>query len=131
MRGSREGLRIAPAAPDPLVRGGFTDGRREFTVCASGPVAPDSFQVFANGNRADIVMIVSGLNSGDLHATWGDEWRASTAEWREWARTCAFHVFENGSLIPASDCRPKPNRAPDGAGRRSNVAGGEVKFCDG
>jgi hypothetical protein len=85
--------------PDPLARGRFTDGSREFAVCASSAVAPDSFQVHTVENRADIVLIVSGLTTGDLHATWGDEWRTRSADWRDWARNCAFHVFHNGSLM--------------------------------
>ncbi|THV28379.1 hypothetical protein [Glycomyces paridis] len=68
-------------------------------MSASSAVAPDSFQVFASENRADIVLIVSGLNTGDLHATWGEEWRTRTVEWQAWARECAFHVFHNGSLM--------------------------------
>ena len=100
--------------PDPLVRGRFTDGSREYSVCASSAVVPDSFQVFAGGNRADIVLIVSGLTTGDLHATWGDEWRSMSGEWREWARNCAFHVFHNGSLMAAA---PIPTPAPTRDGR--------------
>ncbi|MFB9661864.1 hypothetical protein ACFQS3_03985 [Glycomyces mayteni] len=92
--------RTAPV-PDPLERGRFSDGVHQYTVYASSADAPDSFQVCANNNRADLVLIVSGLTSQDLHATWGDEWRTRSAEWREWARSAAFQVFHNGSL-------PKP-----------------------
>lgn len=84
---------------DPLARGGFTDGTHEFWVYATTADAPDSFQVAADGNRADIVMVVSGLNTGVQHATWGDEWRSRSAEWQEWAKSCAFHVFDKGSLL--------------------------------
>lgn len=87
----------AAAPADPLERGRFADGGHRFTVCASSAVVPDSFQVYADGNRADLVVIVSGLNTGDLHATWGDEWRSRSAAWKEWARSTAFHVFYNGS----------------------------------
>lgn len=85
--------------PDPLSRGGFTDGVNEFWVYASSPVAPDSLQVCANGNRADLVLIVSGVNTGWVHATWGDEWRTRPPEWRDWLKRCAEHVFDNGSLL--------------------------------
>ncbi|MQM24451.1 hypothetical protein [Glycomyces albidus] len=91
--------------PDPLERGRFSDGSREYVVCASSLSAPDSFQVWVSGNRADIVMVVSGLNSRDLHATWGEEWRTRSVEWREWARTCAFHVFHNGSVTTRAGIR--------------------------
>jgi hypothetical protein len=90
---------------DPLARGGFTDGSHEFWVYATTAEAPDSFQVAADGNRADIVVIVSGLNSGFLHTTWGDEWRNRSVEWQEWAKNCAFHVFDNGSLLTESKAR--------------------------
>ncbi|RRS00486.1 hypothetical protein [Glycomyces terrestris] len=93
------------AAPDPLERGGFGDGSNRYTVYASSAEVPDSFQVCANGNRADLVLIVSGLTSQNLHATWGDEWRNRTAEWREWARATAFHVFYNGSPQPQAQTR--------------------------
>jgi hypothetical protein len=85
------------AAPDPLERGRFSDGTHRFTVYASSPIVPDSFQVCANGNRADLVLIVSGLTTQNLHATWGDEWRNRSGEWRDWTRSTAFHVFHNGS----------------------------------
>jgi hypothetical protein len=104
------------ANPDPLARGGFTDGANEFWVYASSEVAPDSFQVCANGNRADIVLIASGLNTGAMHSTWGAEWRARPLDWRGWAKNCAFHVFENGSLLRES---------------RAGTAQGKVRFCNG
>ena len=106
--------RQSPA--DPLERGRFSDGHTDFTVCASSAAAPDSFQVFANRNRADIVLIVSGLNSGNLHATWGQGWRTFTPEWKVWVEDAAFTVFYNGHQI----------------GNRPNEGGlGTVKSCDG
>ncbi|SDE53286.1 hypothetical protein [Glycomyces harbinensis] len=102
--------------PDPLERGRFNDGHTDFTVCASSANAPDSFQVFANQIRADIVLIVSGLNSGHLHATWGQGWRTFTPEWKIWVEDAAFKVFYNGHHID--------NRPEDGGP-------GTVKFCNG
>ncbi|WP_205323929.1 hypothetical protein [Glycomyces sp. YM15] len=102
--------------PDPLVRGGFTDGVNEFWVYASSLVAPDSLQVCANGNRADLVLIVSGLNTGIDHATWGDEWRSRSPEWRAWLKDCAAHVFDNGSLLKE---------------RQTDTRARKVRFCDG
>lgn len=78
---------------DPLARGQFSDGRRVFVVRASSADAPDSFQVHAEGNPSDVCLVVSGLNTGNLHATWSEEWRSSTPEWREWARNNAFKAF--------------------------------------
>lgn len=107
----------AARRPDPLERGRFSDGMREFVVSASSAVAPDSFQVFMSENRADLVLIVSGLNTNDLHATWSDEWRSSSEDWRDWLRRCAFHVFHNGSLLPdpaSNTKRPSGIRHCDG-----------------
>jgi hypothetical protein len=106
--------RTAPA-PDPLERGQLSDGHTEFTVRASSADAPDSFQVSANGNRADLVLIVSGLISGHLHATWGKGWRAFNPEWKVWVEDAAFKVFYTGHYIAD---RP-------GSGT------GSVRFCNG
>jgi hypothetical protein len=92
----------ATPSPAALVRGTFTWSRWEFTVRASSAEAPDSFQVFANGNPADIVLIVSGITGGNLHATWGDGWRAYDAEWKRRFRDHAFLVFYNGTQAPAA-----------------------------
>lgn len=97
-------------APNALERGRFSDGRRVFMVRASSADAPDSFQVYTEGNQADIVMVVSGIISRNLRATWGDEWRNATAEWRAWAKEQAFLVFYNGTEGSAS---------------------GRTRFCDG
>jgi hypothetical protein len=101
---------------DPLARGGFTDGSHEFWVYALSAESPDAFQVCADGSQTDIVLIVSGLNSGLVHATWGEGWRTRSREWREWAKDCAAHVFDNGSLLKE---------------RQPGVVAGKVRFCDG
>ncbi len=90
----REPSTAPDAVPDPLVRGRFSDGQRQFTVRASR--APDSFQVFSGANRADVVVIVSGLASWNLRATWGDGWRSSSEEWKSWFKDQAFMVFYDG-----------------------------------
>jgi len=89
---------------EALERGGFSDGRGEFTVRASSSVAPDSFQVYAGEGHADIVLIVSGLNTGHLHATWGAKWRACTPEWKVWFEDAAFKVFYTGHGIGVRFC---------------------------
>lgn len=104
------------SASTTLVRGQFTDGHTRFTVRASGTTAPDSFQVSANDNPADLVLIVSGINTGHLHATWGDGWRTFNPEWKVWIEDAAFKVFYTGHQI---DNRPYE----DGQG--------EVRFCSG
>lgn len=87
-----------------LERGGFSDGRTEFKVRASSSVAPDSFQVHTEGNPVDIVLIVSGLNTGHLHATWGGKWRGATPEWKVWFEDAAFKVFYTGRGIGVRFC---------------------------
>ncbi|MQM28655.1 hypothetical protein [Glycomyces albidus] len=94
-------------AGDPLVRGTFRDHQHQFTVRASSAMAPDSFQVSVTGNAADLVLIVSGLNSGHLHATWGQGWRAFAPEWKAWFEDSAFAVFYNGRAIGS---RPRPGQ---------------------
>ena len=76
-----------------LERGRFSDGRTVFTVRASSLDAPDSLQVYAGGNPADIVLIVSGINSGNLRATWGDDWRSADDEWKQRFKDQTFIVF--------------------------------------
>jgi len=101
---------------DPLERGRFTDGHTDFTVCASSLTAPDSFQVYTTQYRADIVLIVSGLNSGNLHATWGQGWRAFAPDWKARVEDAAFKVFYTGHHIT--------NRPNEGGP-------GPVRFCNG
>ncbi|THV42551.1 hypothetical protein [Glycomyces buryatensis] len=81
---------------DLLERGRFSDGRTRFNVRASSVDAPESFQVYVEGNRADIVLIVSGLGTEHLHATWGEGWRSCQKAWKTWAEKAAFQVFYNG-----------------------------------
>ncbi|GAA1680626.1 hypothetical protein GCM10009830_29600 [Glycomyces endophyticus] len=103
--------------PSRLERGRFSDGHTNFTVRASSADAPDSFQVSADGNAADIVLIVSGLNTGRLHATWGQGWRSFAPDWKVWVEDAAYQVFYNGLRLGergTDDGRP-----------------GQVRFCDG
>ncbi|MDA1388245.1 MULTISPECIES: hypothetical protein [Glycomyces] len=111
-RSSKPKPESAQPVSDPLVRGQFSDGRRIFVVRASSAEAPDSFQVHAKANQSDVILVVSGLNSGNLHATWNEEWRSTSPEWREWARNKAFKAF-------------RTNRSADTAQR------GKIRFCRG
>ncbi|MEV3936488.1 hypothetical protein AB0K52_10990 [Glycomyces sp. NPDC049804] len=92
-------------------RGSFSDDYRTYRVRASGADAPDSFQVLT-GDHDDIVLIVSGLNSGDLKATWGPFWRSFKPTWKIWVEEAAFRVFECG--------RQEINSAP-----------ASIRFCRG
>lgn len=86
----------AAAHPDTRERGGFGDGTRTFAVRASSDHAPDSFQVYSAGHPEDIVLVIGGLMSGELQATWSDQWRSASPEWKEWCKSQAFHAFYNG-----------------------------------
>ena len=109
-----------PEPRDSLVRGAFSDGHTRFTVRASSETAPDSFQVSANHNPADIVLIVSGLNSGHLHATWGGGWRTFNPDWKLWVEEAAFKIFYNGDLVTSTH---RPGGPVPGSGK--------VRFCNG
>lgn len=82
---------------DPLERGTFSDGVRSFTVRASSEDAPDSFQVYSDEGTAEIVLVISGLNTGTLKATWGLNWVNAPEEWHEWCEAEAFMAFYNGT----------------------------------
>lgn len=116
-----ETLRHPSEPRDPLVRGKFSDGHTKFAVRASSSASPDSFQVSANDNWADLVLIVSGLNTGNLHATWGNGWRTFAPDWKVWVEDAAFKVFYNGHTIDNRDNR--------GYGRDGDP--GTVRFCNG
>jgi hypothetical protein len=81
-----------------LERGAFSDDYRTYQVRVSSADAPDSFQVLT-GKGDDIVLIVSGLNSGELKATWGPFWRSFKPNWKIWVEESAFRVFY-------SQCQP-------------------------
>jgi hypothetical protein len=103
--------RSGAAETESLERGSFHDDYRSYRVRASSADAPDSFQVLT-GEHEDIVLIVSGLNSGDLKATWGPFWRSFKPNWKVWVEESAFRVFHSGHVAVPS--------APP-----------MVKFCDG
>ena len=83
--------------PDSIVRGTFTDNVRSFSVRASSEDAPDFFQVTVNEPLGEIVLVISGLNTGTMKATWGLNWVTASEEWREWLEAEAFMVFYNGT----------------------------------
>ncbi|GAB3230849.1 hypothetical protein GCM10027447_25560 [Glycomyces halotolerans] len=86
-----------------MERGRFSDGVRTFSVRASSADVPDSFQVYADDSR-DLVLVISGLVSRELKASWAPEWKTASEEWREWLEVKAFMVFYNGD-------RPATGRA--------------------
>ncbi|RRS01610.1 hypothetical protein [Glycomyces terrestris] len=77
----------------PPIRGTFEDEYRTYTVQASSAVAPDSFQVLTGPRNDDVVLVVSGLNSGDLKATWGSYWSRLKPHAKIWVEEQAFRIF--------------------------------------
>ncbi|THV33681.1 hypothetical protein [Glycomyces buryatensis] len=112
-----------PPEHNSLERGRFSDGQRAFAVRASGEHAPDSFQVYANENAADIVVVVTGLNSDRPKAAWGSAWDTASLEWKRWFEDRAFMVFYNGRV-------PTIVRAPGGtvSGKASGTAERKIRF---
>ncbi|WP_199035311.1 hypothetical protein [Glycomyces salinus] len=82
--------------PASIERGSFSDGIRSFTVRTSCAEAPDSFQVHVTGRSSEVVLVISGLGTNDLRATWGPQWRTASEGWRDWFEATAFMVFYNG-----------------------------------
>ncbi|SDD74682.1 hypothetical protein [Glycomyces harbinensis] len=95
-----------------LDRGTFRDEYRSYTVRASSVDAPDSFQVITGAQGDDVVLVVSGLNSGALKATWGRFWRGLKPQTKIWIEEQAFRAFYSGHHI-------------------FDPAPGTVRFCDG
>jgi anthranilate synthase component 1 len=62
----------ATPAGASLEKGTFSDGVRTFTVRASAVPAPDSFQVHLAGQSREVVLVISGLSTRDLRATFED-----------------------------------------------------------
>jgi hypothetical protein len=96
----------AEVDPSELVRGAFSDDYRTYRVRASCADAPDSFQVLT-GNGEDIVLIVSGLNSGDLKATWGRSGAPSSPSGRSGSKS----PRSASSTVAANRSRPPPPRS--------------------
>ena len=93
--------RRGAARTDSFERGQFHDDYRTYKVRASSIDAPDSFQVYT-GDHEDIVLIVSGLNSGKEKTTWCPFWRGFKPTWKIWVEDSAFRVFNRGRVEVAS-----------------------------
>ncbi|WP_157975217.1 hypothetical protein [Glycomyces dulcitolivorans] len=96
--------RLTSGEPDPaasLDRGTFQDDYRSYTVRASSAVAPDSFQVITGVQQNDVVLVISGLNSGDLKATWGRFWNGLKPHAKVWLEEQAFRIFYRDRLDSA------------------------------
>lgn len=114
-----------------LERGEFRDSLRTYRVRVSSNEAPDSFQVYT-GQREDIVLIVSGLNSGDLKATWGPGWRGAEEDWKVWVEECAFSLVIVGRRVGArAGDRPRPGRPSPMGQHMIERNPASLRFCDG
>jgi hypothetical protein len=96
-------------------RGSFTKSGATFTVYASSEHAHEAMRVYPAEDRNSIVLVVTGLNSGDLKAGWGLPWRDYPEAWREDFEERAYRAYVNREAAP----RP--------AGR----AVGVVRVCNG
>ena len=84
-----------------------------------------------------MVLTVSGLNSGDLKATWGPQRRTMNAEWKTWAEESAFRIFYSGHHIDQRAERRSPVPDEDTSTGKPNgrhaIESAPVswRFCDG
>lgn len=95
--------------------GTFRDRQTTYHVAASSEHAPESAQVYADGNRADIVLVLSGLSTEHPRATWGAQWRARSPEWDQWREWMQEETFR--AIYRVREPAPVPLRA--------------VRFCNG
>lgn len=114
----------------PLLRGRFSDGRSDFAVYASTVENPDAFHVALSENLADIVLIVSGIVTGQLHATWGQDWRAFAPEWKVWVKDAAFQVFYTGHIAHSPN-GSDPGTESSAGSANGKGSPGKVRFCNG
>lgn len=96
-------------------RGSFTKSGATFDVFASSDHAPEAMRVYPASDRSSIVLVVTGLNSGDLKAGWGVPWRDFPDEWREDFEERAYRAYVNRADAP----------------RRLERAVGVVRTCEG
>jgi hypothetical protein len=109
-----------------LLRGHFTDGHTHFAVHASTAKDTDAFHVSVSDNPADIVLIVSGLITKQLHATWAESWRIFAPDWKLWVHDAAFQVFYTGHFTAA----PTSSGTAITAYSNGDLPG-KVRFCNG
>ncbi|PRY62486.1 MULTISPECIES: hypothetical protein [Glycomyces] len=74
-------------------RGSFDKDGTRFDVCASSAMAPEAMRVYQAGDRSVIALVVSGLNSGELKASWGSGWGAYPEEWRDDFEERAYRAY--------------------------------------
>lgn len=96
-------------------RGSFTKDGTSFDVYASSADAPEAMQVNPAGERSTLVLVVSGLNSGDLKAAWGLPWRDYPDSWREDFEELAYRAYVTRRAAPRPSAR----------------AVGRVRVCEG
>jgi hypothetical protein len=91
------------AATAEVRRGSFRRDGAEYDVFASSANAPESMRVYAAGDRNALVLVVAGLNSGDLKPSWAMPWREYGDKWRETFEELAYraYVSRNGTPRPS------------------------------
>lgn len=88
------------AASAEVRRGSFVKDGSLFEVCASSANAPEAMRVYPEGDRSRIALVVSGLNSGDLKASWGAGWADYPQEWREDFEDSAYRTYVSRETAP-------------------------------
>lgn len=96
-------------------RGSFVQDGSAFDVCASSEHAPEAMRVYPAGDRSALVLVVSGLNSGDMKANWGQPWRDYPDQWRDDFEERAYRAYVSRDAKPRASVR----------------AVGTVRICEG
>jgi hypothetical protein len=93
------------AATTEVRRGSFTKDGIEYEVYASSANAPESMRVYRADDRNSLVLVVSGLNSGDLKPSWGPPWAEFASEWRDEFEENAYRAYVSRVAIARSSSR--------------------------
>lgn len=93
------------AATTEVRRGSFTKDGIEYEVYASSADAPESMRAYRGGDRSALVLVVSGLNSGDLKPSWGLPWAGFAEEWRNAFEESAYRAYVSRGAVPRSAAR--------------------------
>lgn len=94
-----------PTQTAEVQRGSFTKDGRTFDVYASSAHAPDTMRVYPADAHGSIVLIVSGLNSRNMKASWGLPWRDFAEAWRDDFEERAYRAYVSRSDAPRPTAR--------------------------
>jgi hypothetical protein len=86
-------------------RGSFIKDERMFNIYASSAHAPDTMRVYPADAYGSIVLIMSGLNSRNMKASWGLPWRGFAEEWRDDFEERAYRAYVSRAVAPRPTAR--------------------------